>query len=296
VKALTRSVGTGIEVGLSNGWASADGRLCVECVTGWTELAANSVTTTGRLGDYLMPLSDDLIGQLSLGDLLSLLAHRVHDPAIETAVIARLRDGGFACSATDLSFPKVSLRPPLDSHGGSVAISNELRARVVAVPVVMVLLLTGGECGLAWERVMPRWLGEAKGCFDSTSPQDRDESIRVIARNLGRVPNVEAISLLAAALIDADDAAIAEPLARGAFLAEPTHEFAGINALRAARALGSRERAQELFPRVAAEANLDDWGREQLAEISDWLGVPKSDPRQPAARVPPSDGIAKPPE
>jgi hypothetical protein len=295
VVALSNSIGAGIEVGLSKGWASADGLLCVECMRGWTDVAAKAVAATGTFGDYLSPLSEEVIGRLSLDDLLSLLAQRVHDPAVEQAVSARLRDAGFACAADDLSFSKVPLHPPVDPQGGAVTINHELRARVVASPVVMVLLLTDGVCGLEWERVLPRWFGEAKAAFDGIAPQGRDESIRLIANNLGRVPNVEAISLLSAALIDAGDATLAEPLARGAFFAAPTHEFAGINALRAARALGKRERAQELFPRVASEAILDEWGRAQLAEIATWLEVPASDSPQPEPSVPPSSGTAKPP-
>ena len=91
---------------------------------------------------------------------------------------------------------------------------------------------------------------------------------------MGAIPNVDAVSLFSATLIAADEPYLAEPLARAAFFAQPSHKFAGVNALRAAKALGLRERAAELYPRVIAEAKVGEWGKGELITVAEWLGVP----------------------
>jgi hypothetical protein len=276
--ALARVFGPGVEVGLSDGWTSADGRICGECLAGWITPVEAVVSRVGVIGTSLEPISIDVLEQLTLDELMVLFAQRVHDSGVEAAVVTRLRDAGFACSAAEFALARHQLKPPADAS--TSAIPNDLRAEVVSAPVVMVLLLTDGVCAVQWDQQAPPWLAAARAAFDEPTPQGRERSIRLIADGLGHTPNVDGVSLLAAALLDADDAVLAEPLARAAFLAMPRHEFAGINALRAARALGMRDRAKELFPRVAAEARLGAWGRAQLNAVAAWLGLPDPNPSE----------------
>jgi hypothetical protein len=119
--------------------------------------------------------------------------------------------------------------------------------------------------------------------FDEGTPDSLSRAITLLADNIGTVPNVEAVSLLSAALISADEAYLAEPLARAAFRASPSHKFAGVNALRAAKALGARDRAMELYPLVVSQSKVGTWGRRQLVQIADWLGLPPPDGAAPSS-------------
>ena len=61
-----------------------------------------------------------------------------------------------------------------------------------------------------------------------------------------------------------DEQALARAFARTAFRIDPTHPYAGVNAVRAALTLDLDEEATGLIARVAAMARLDGWGRGQL--------------------------------
>lgn|GEM_PF-4308041 len=75
---------------------------------------------------------------------------------------------------------------------------------------------------------------------------------------------VDEWSLLSAVMFALDERALARAFARTAFRIDPTHPYAGVNAVRATLALGFDEEATGLMARVAATARLDGWGRGQL--------------------------------
>jgi hypothetical protein len=79
-------------------------------------------------------------------------------------------------------------------------------------------------------------------------------------------------SLLAATMFSLDEHALARAFARTAWRLDPTHPYAGVNAVRAALALGLFEEAAEIIPAVTQEARLDGWGRGQLDEARILIG------------------------
>jgi hypothetical protein len=271
LSALKATLGPGIDMSLSGRWADSSGALCAACLSGWTDAAAEAVSKTGACGGALSPLPASVVAGLTVEDLLQVAAVRINDPAVLRSLAERLASEGFAGSARLLRVSEAALVAFDDRPGDRL--ERSVRAKVFASPVVVALLLTDGKLDAAWGAT-PACLAPATAAFDEGTPESVARSISMLSEGMGVVPNADAVSLLAAALLASDEPRLAEPLARAAFTAMPSHKFAGVNALRAQRALDLRDRARELLPRVAAEAQLGNWGRRQLESVAEWLGVP----------------------
>lgn len=271
VELLSRSLGEGFSLSARGAWTTLDRRVVSEAFGGWAGAAAESVRRSGSAGQSLAPLTPEGVSRFSLDDLLSLAAVRVNDPVVLRSLEARLRAAGFIHSADALTLTAAKFAPFEDRPGK--LLGNDVRAKVFASPLVVALLLTDGNLDVAWGAT-PACLAPATAAFDEGTPESVARSISMLSEGMGVVPNAGAVSLLAAALLASDEARLAEPLARAAFTAMPSHKFAGVNALRAQRALDLRDRARELLPKVAAEAQLGNWGRRQLESVAEWLGVP----------------------
>jgi hypothetical protein len=285
VSALTRLLGPGIAPAVSGEWTMPDGAICPEAVSGWSMLAASTVRKTGSIGDSLTPLSKEQLAALSVDDLFELIAVRVHDSAVLQALAEGLRASGFVRTAEFANLKTAPLHEVRDRP--SERLGRQLRANVVSLPIVTTALLTGGALTCAWSQTELPWLGTAVAAFDEGTPESLNNAIALLVENIGTPPSHEAVVLLSAALLAVDEPALAEPLARATFFAKPSHRFAGINALRAAKALDARDRANELYPRVIAAVKPDASERRALEQIATWLGVPP-----PPSDVPP----APPPE
>ena len=270
--AMTRVLGPGFALALSGKWVTSEG--AVEGMTGWTVPCSQAVLKSGAFGGTLSPLASDMLAQLTVDDLFTMLSCRVHDSSIQRALVERLRSSGFARTAdfVQTQLPAVQLKSVVDRPGGQL--SKELRAKVVASPIVVAALLADGRLDGNWSAEERPWYAPAVGEFNKQTSESLMSTIKLLADNLGAIPNVDAVSLLSATLIASDEPYLAEPLARAAFFAQPSHKFAGVNALRAAKALGLRERASELYPRVIAEAKVGEWGKGELVKVAEWLGVP----------------------
>jgi len=270
VSALAAAVGPGIELSLAGRWAGEGRAICAECLSGWSSPAADAVASTGSCGGILGSMPFESVRDRSVDDLLQFAAVRVNDQSVRRALNLRLVSDGYARSVRLLQLAAGG-PVPFDDRPGS-RLERTVRARVFASPVVIAMLLTDGTLDVAWGPA-PACLTEATAAFDEGTPESVSRSIVLLLDGMGIVPNADALSLLSAALLASDEARVAEPLARAAFLAMPEHKFAGVNALRAQRALGLKDRATALFPRVAAESKLGSWGRRQLQSIAEWLGV-----------------------
>ncbi len=275
VSALAQILGPGIELSAGGRWTTADRAVCPGCIAGWTSAAAEAAASSRGCGAALSPLPAAVSRRLGLEELLQIAAVRANDPSILGALNERLAADGFVRSAALLRFP-AEARASFEDRPGN-ALDATARSRIFASPVVVALLLTDGGLDAAWGPA-PACLADATAAFDEGTPDSVSRSIALLCDGMGAVPNADALSLLSAALLASDEARLAEPLARAAFVAMPTHKFAGVNALRAQRALGMKERAAQLFPGVAAEAQVGSWGRRQLESIAEWLGVPLPPP------------------
>lgn len=275
---LARSLGDGFSLSARGAWTTSDRRVVPEAFAGWTGAAAESVRRSGSAGQSLAPLDPEGVSQFSLDDLLSLAAVRVNDPVVLRSLDARLRADGFVRSAGALRFTAAKFVPFEDRPGKRLG--NDVRAKVFASPLVVALLLADGDLDAAWGPATA-CLAPATAAFDEGTPESVARSISLLSDGMGTVPNVDSVSLLAAALLASDEPRLAEPLARAAFNAMPSHKFAGVNALRAQRALDLRDRARVLLPKVAGEAQLGNWGRRQLESVAQWLGVPVPPPAPP---------------
>jgi hypothetical protein len=281
---LVRIFGTGASLAMSSEWGMSDGMIDTTAILGWSVPAGNAVLKTGSIGECLAPLSVEVLAALSVDDLFSMHASRIHDPAVQTALVARLRSTGFERTAEFMTFPEVPLHRVHDRP--SALLDRELRAKVVSMPVVTAALLTDGRFGSNWRKIDQPWLESAVAAFNEGTPESLSRAITLLADNIGAGPTVETISLLSAALLAVDEPYLAEPLARAAFFEQPSHRFAGVNALRASKAMDNRDRARELYPIVLANAQFGTWGRNELKQVAEWLGVPP----------PPSDAPTAPPE
>lgn len=260
--------GAGVSVSLTNRWTDASSRIRPETLVGWIGPASNAVARNGSCGDTLLPLAAEVIQSLSTEDLLALLATRLHDPAVKAAVQSRLRSAGFERCADSLGFAPVSFRPFADRPGG--ILPPELRVKLFGSALIVATLLSDGQLGAEWGQA-PSCLQQATDAFNQATPESIAQSIELLADGMGVVPNTDAMSLLAAALLATKEPRIAEPLARAAFDADPRHPFAGANALRACMALEDRERARALLPKVAAQPHLGSWAKEQIDLATKWL-------------------------
>ncbi len=278
LSALSATIGPGLQMAMAGRWTDAKRAVCPGCMAGWTSLAAQSVAANGGCGDALSPLPPSAVAELGLEDLLQVVAVRVNDPSVQAALSARLVDAGFVRSAGALRFTAAKFVPFEDRPGKRLG--NDVRAKVFASPLVVALLLADGDLDAAWGPATA-CLAPATAAFDEGTPESVARSISLLSDGMGSVPNVDSVSLLAAALLASDEPRLAEPLARAAFNAMPSHKFAGVNALRAQRALDLRDRARVLLPKVAGEAQLGNWGRRQLESVAQWLGVPVPPPAPP---------------
>jgi len=272
--ALARALGPGFALARSGKWMTPEGTIPVEAMKGWTAPCSQAVLKSGAFGATLSPLASDMLAQLTVDDLFMMLSCRVHDTAVQRTLIERLRSSGFARTAdfVQTQLREVQVKPVEDRPGDRL--SKELRAKVVASPIVVAALLADGRLDGGWSAEERPWYASAVAEFNKQTPESLMSAIEMLAGNLGVIPNVDAVSLFSATLIAADEPCLAEPLARAAFFAQPSHKFAGVNALRAAKALGLRDRAAELYPRVIAEAKVGEWGKGELVKVAEWLSVP----------------------
>jgi hypothetical protein len=267
-KTASQLFGIGVASSLAGQWVDASHHIRPESLVGWTGPASAAVAQSGSVGKALMPLSEEAITSFSTDDLLALLATRLHDPEVKASAQSRLRSAGFVHCAKALEFAPVSFRAFEDQPGG--VLEPELRAKLFRSALIVATLLSDGQLGAEWGP-SPSCLKEATDAFNQATPESIAESIELLADGMGSVPNVDAMSLLAAALLATKEPRIAEPLARAAFYANPRHPFAGANALRACMALEDRERARALLPKVAAQPHLGSWAKEQIDLATKWL-------------------------
>jgi hypothetical protein len=282
---LSRVLGPGFAMACSGRWVDLEGRILARSVEGWTGPAAAAVRAAGTCGRALAPLSESAIGALSTEDLFVLMATRIHDPNVQSAVSERLTASGFARSAAALRFPRATLHAFEDRSGGSL--SAGIRARFFESPIAVTMLLADGEPGARWGGP-PDCLVEATKAFNAGTLASIERSIQLLLDGMRETPSADALSLLSAALLARGEPRLAEPLARAVFLEDPEHPFAGANALRANMAIGNRNRVRDLLVRMAQRSRVGDWAREQMEEAKRWLDAatspegPSSDPKPPA--------------
>lgn len=278
---LKSGLGSGLELQRRGRWVDPDGRLCESCMLGWAVPAATSVLQSGVVGTALQPMPPADLTTKSADELLDLYAHRIHDPSVRAALVDGLKEMGFSRSARAFECPQVTIRPFADRPGSQL--DRTVRARLFSLPLVALLLLTDGECGIAWGPVQDPY-SDAVTAFNESTQDGLARAILLLCESLESSPSIDALSLLSAALVISGDPHVAEPLGRAAWRAMPSHRFAGLNTLRAQQALDMKDAARALFPQVTKELAQhppSDWTREQLRALSLWLGV--SEPNTPSA-------------
>ncbi len=108
--------------------------------------------------------------------------------------------------------------------------------------------------------------------FNTGTPESFRKAAELLAlAGTSRWLSVDEWNLLAATMFALEEPAMARAFATTAFRLQPEHPYAGVNLLRAIRALGLREEATRLMGLVETQATLNNWGRQRLAEVSDWL-------------------------
>ena len=111
--------------------------------------------------------------------------------------------------------------------------------------------------------------------FNTGTPEAFQKAVTLLARTANtRWLSVDEWNLLAATMFALDEPALARAFAATAFRLQPEHAYAGVNLLRAVRALGLREEVTRLIGPVETNAALNDWGRQRLAEVRAWLDEP----------------------
>lgn len=137
----------------------------------------------------------------------------------------------------------------------------------------------------------------AEEAFNIGTPEALQKVVGILAHAAGtRWLSADEWNLLAAAMFALEEPALSRSFAATAFHLQPEHVYAGINLLRADRALGLREEATQLIGRVETQAALNDWGRQRLAEIRVWLEEPRPTPSDKNDGATPASGASGPSE
>lgn len=272
---MAAAYGMGITAMIDANWSPSDISAVRASVAGWV----GSITAATAPGEHplvgVAPLGEGVLDKLTSEELLALSAVRVFDQAVQQAAVKRLRDAGWARSASMLEAHPVQVAAfaPLPSLAPAPTVDRQWLSKVATTPVVTLALVTGGTVTLPLAGGEPSAeVLRAREEFAKPGSEALNATIGLLQENLATAPSTHGMITLGAALLAGNEFQVALPVCRAAYRADPTHEHAGVNLLRVLRALELRDQAAELVVKLRAsiEATTDDWGRTQLDRIEEW--------------------------
>ena len=271
LRTLSAVYGDGIETTVRRTWVKSDGTLDKSATDLWCVSLQRSLSSGKGLPDALAPIDRKQADTLGLEERFALLGHRLHDPAAIDALVQKLTADGWTRAVELFSVAPLAIAR-LRDHPGS-KLPPELRAKIASNPIVTLLLLSDGQAGIQLSNTKEsEAFLDARRLFQVGTAEALLQAVELVRSDLDAAPTHEGLVLLGATLLALNDPALARPVCVAAFNAVPVHRYAGINMLRALRALELTESARELIPRVRSETNnrLDSWGQSQLATIESW--------------------------
>ena len=278
VAAFSSAYGSGIGLTVRGAWTNEEKTVPADALELWTLSASNAVARGNSLSDALAPIGPAFFASRDLEERFAFLGHRMHDPNAIAALAKSLTDDGWLRAAEVMSAKLLPLAVVRDHHG--FKLSPDLRAKIASTPIVTLLLLTAGQANVALTTgAESQLLIDGRAAFDRKELAHLLRAATLLQQSIASEPQIEAMVLLGATLLALDDPALALPICTAAFRAVPAHRYAGINLLRALRALELKDEARAILPNVRRDSgsHLSKWGIDRLALIETWID-PKSLP------------------
>ena len=272
VAAFSSAYGSGIDLTVRGAWTNEGKTVSADALELWSLSASKAVARGETLSEAFAPIDLALLASLDLEERFTFLGHRMHDPNAIAALVKSLTDDGWLRAAEVMSAKPLSLAIVRDHQG--FKLSPDLRAKIASTPIVTLLMLTAGQANVALTTgAESQLLVDARVAFDRKELADLLRAATLLQQSVASDPQIEAMVLLGATLLALDDPALALPICTAAFRAVPAHRYAGINLLRALRALELKDEARAILPNVRRDSgsHMSKWGNEQLALIETWI-------------------------
>lgn len=268
--AIDRECGDGFGASVEGRWIRRDGTPLQSGLRDWCARAAM------RDSKGLEQLVWVDWADMTPRERLHALGCRAGDAELAALVHDDLRKAGWIRGAELLRTAANRAQRSIPAPSTDSRVSPNARTRLLLSPVVMVMLLSEGAQPALLPAVAP---GDpdfeaARKAFNLATPEGLNEAVERLAGLLSDPSHasVEAASLLSAAMLTLGEPELAARIATAAFRNGPDHRYTGVNLMLARRALGQRDEVRRLLPEVEAKAKLDDWGRQQIAELRTWVG------------------------
>lgn len=269
VAALGRMFGEGVSLTLQRRWVADGGRVPAAALQSWADSARSMASSPSGTGAEVSAFPPSKLAQFAAAELAVALGRRMHDPNLLQAFLERFRSDGWKRCASLLACD--SLRPARVLVRGASGATRDALVQSMAIPSILLLLLSDGDAPVTMGTEAPAGFAAAKAAFDAGTAESLAAAMSALEPGLRRSPDIESVVLMSAVMLSVGEPALARPLALAAYRTSPGHRYAGVNLLRALRALGRVDEARPIASSLRAGAALDDWGRRQLAEAESWI-------------------------
>jgi hypothetical protein len=259
---LVRKFGVGIAMMAGGTWDVGSAAEASAATSLWIPSLAAAIVDGGS-EKGADPVDAAKLGAFGMDELLAFAGHRANDPVVRQELLKRFRAMGFARSAELVCGPGCPARTLSVARG--FRLGNEIRKRIISVPVVALSVLSGGSA---------RWPASADVAKDLIDKVDSamqqgnqamlDQSVVSLAEALTSSPEPRGLKALGRVLMASGDPELAAAAFAAAYRAAADDDSA-LGALQAWRSLGDRDQAR------AFAASLGDDLRHRLkADHPDW--------------------------
>jgi hypothetical protein len=276
---MSREFGPGIRCAADGSWPTSDLQTLNAATELWRPYLAQAFQDGTSIHDALSSPDPAKLESLDLKSLLGLVGHRVHDSGVIAAASSQLRKAGWVRSASLIARAPAPLAK-IRGNTGKV-IPPELRAKMVSHGIVTIALLSGGDIPLPLATAdEPAGTADVRQALAKGGVESLSACIERLLTDLSTAPHAESLVLLGAALVAADETALAMPICVAAYRAAPSHAQAGANLLQALAACGARAEAAAALRRIREQSGdrLDDSAKAQIAQVAAWLEAPDGYP------------------
>ena len=279
---LVRRHGSGLRLSIEDSWGNTGEPGWELAWSLWGEQMAAQLQRGLAFATQLPDLPSAGLQGLAIEDLFKVAGRHGRDPLLVALLRERLADAGW--TRTSVLFPETAGQASPDAEvlsSDPVERSDAHLAALVGVIRSPRLVRQYVAEGMAVEPIASRSseaYAEAMAAFGKGGEDGVARTVELLAAQSMQAPlSVDEWNLLASALLNLREPALARAFARVAFIADRSHPYAGINFMRSGMALELDEEVGATFDSVVAEAALDDWGQGRIEECVAWL-VAREDP------------------
>ncbi len=272
LQTLSDSYGIGIKLSVRGAWMSSDEQMPTLALQSWCKSIQQGVANGKDLQTACAPIELKILDALDIEERLEVFGHRMHDPNVRSAVVAKLVSDGWLRTAELFSANPIVVSTPAD-HSGS-KIPPELRGKIAATPFIALLLISNGQAPVQLSiDVEEGTLNKAREAFNRIELPELIRAATFLQEAISLHPDQESITLLGATLLALDDPSLARLICSAAFKNNPAYPNTAVNLLIALRRLDMRAEARVVLDQVQSDASIhrSKWEMKQITSISEWL-------------------------